>query len=147
MFSRPIGFDGSSTDAIDYAKDFLRRQSTLENLLSAKSPDDCDDANSIWSILTDKLLYCQSATSDSFRHFSYDSLKAESAKQRFFNAALSNEPCLGKSYINSCNMAELYRDQLYDTVPIPSKKKLNTAEATASSNEPIGKSIPTVCGR
>ena len=32
MFSRPIGFDGSSTDAIDYAKDFLRRQSTLENL-------------------------------------------------------------------------------------------------------------------
>ena len=24
MFSRPIGFDGSSTDAIDYAKDFLR---------------------------------------------------------------------------------------------------------------------------
>ena len=69
MFSRPIGFDGSSTDAIDYAKDFLRRQSTLENLLSAKSPDDCDDANSIWSILTDKLLYCQSDTSDSVRHF------------------------------------------------------------------------------
>ena len=81
MFSRPIGFDGSSTDAIDYAKDFLRRQSTLENLLSAKSPEDCDDANSIWSILTDKLLYCQSDTSDSVRHFSYDSLKAESAKQ------------------------------------------------------------------
>ena len=75
MFSRPIGFDGSSTDAIDYAKDFLRRQSTLENLLSAKSPDDCDDANSIWSILTDKLLYCQSDTSDSVRHFSCDSLK------------------------------------------------------------------------
>ena len=141
MFSRPIGFDGSSTDAIDYAKDFLRRQSTLENLLSAKSRDDCDDANSIWSILTDKLLYCQSDTSDSVRLFSYDSLKVESAKQRFFNAALSNEPCLGKSYINSCNMAELYRDQLYDTVPIPSKKKLNTAEATASSNEPIGKIV------
>ena len=54
MFSRPIGFDSSSTDAVDYAKDFLRTQSTLENLLSAKSPD---DANSIWSILTDKLLY------------------------------------------------------------------------------------------
>ena len=91
--------------------------------------------------MTDKLLYCQSDTSDSVRHFSYDSLKAESAKQRFFNAALSNEPCLGKSYIDSCNMAELYRDQLYDTVPIPSKKKLNTAEATASSNEPIGKRV------
>ena len=38
-------------------------------------------------------------------------------------------------------MAELYRDQLYDTVPIPSKKKLNTAEATASSNDPIGKRV------
>ena len=116
MISRPIGFDSSSTDAIDYAKDFLRR-------LSAKSPDDCDDANSIWSILTDKLLYCQSDTSDSVRHFSYDSLKAESAKQRFFNAALSNEPSLSTSYIDSCNMAELYRDQLYDTVPKPNKKK------------------------
>ena len=122
MFSRPIGFVGSSTDAIDYAKDFLRRQSTLENLLSAKSPDDCDDANSIWSILTDKLLYCQSDTSDSVRHFSYDSLKADSAKQRFFNAALNNEPCLSNSYIDSCNMAELYRDQLYDAVPTPNKK-------------------------
>ena len=141
MFSRPIGFVGSSTDAIDYAKDFLRRQSTLENLLSAKSPDDCDDANSIWSILTDKLLYCQSDTSDSVRHFSYDSLKADSAKQRFFNAALNNEPCLSNSYIDSCNMAELYRDQLYDAVPTPNKKRLNTAEATASSNEPTGKRV------
>ena len=141
MFSRPIGFDGSSTDAIDYAKDFLRRQSTLENFLSAKSPDDCDAANSIWSILTDKLLYCQSDTSDSVRNFSYDSLKAESAKQRFFNAALSNEPSLSTSYIDSCNMAELYRDQLFDIVPIPNKKKLNTAEATANSNEPIGKRV------
>ena len=91
--------------------------------------------------MTDKLLYCQSDTSDSVRHFSYDFLKAESAKQRSFNAALSNEPCLSRSYIDSCNMAELYRDQLYDTVPIPSKKKLNTAEATASSNEPIGKRV------
>ena len=91
--------------------------------------------------MTDKLLYCQSDTSDSVRHFSYDSLKAESAKQRFFNAALSNEPSLSTSYIDSCNMAELYRDQLYDTVPIPNKKKLNTAEATANSNEPIGKRV------
>ena len=38
-------------------------------------------------------------------------------------------------------MAELYRDQLYDAVSIPSKKKLNTAEATANSNEPIGKRV------
>ena len=30
MFSRPIDFVGSSTVAIDYAKDFLRRQSTPE---------------------------------------------------------------------------------------------------------------------
>ena len=91
--------------------------------------------------MTDKLLYCQSDTSDSVRHFSYDSLKAESAKQRFFNAALSNEPSLSTSYIDSCNMAELYRDQLYDTVPIPNKKKLNTAEVTANSNKPIGKGV------
>ena len=91
--------------------------------------------------MTDKLLYCQSDTSDSVRHFSYDSLKADSAKQRFFNAALNNEPCLSNSYIDSCNMAELYRDQLYDTVLTPNKKKLNTAEATANSNEPTGKRV------
>ena len=40
----------------------------------------------------------------------YDSLKAESAKQRFFDAALNNEPCSGTSYIDSCNNVELYRD-------------------------------------
>ena len=90
ILSSPIGFVGSSTDQVDYAKDFLRRHSTLKQLLPAKLPDDWDDANSIWSILTDKLLYCQSNTSDSVRHFSYDSLKAESAKQRFFDAALNN---------------------------------------------------------
>ena len=114
-----IGFTGSSTDEIDYAKEFLRRHSTLKQLLAAKLPDDCNDADSIWSILTDKLMYCQSDTSDSVRYFSYDSLKAESAKQRFFDAALNNEPCSGTSYIDSCNIAELYRDQLYDAVPIP----------------------------
>ena len=38
-------------------------------------------------------------------------------------------------------MAELYRDQLYDAVPTPNKKRLNTAEATASSNEPTGKRV------
>ena len=93
ILSSPIDFVGSSTDAIDYAEDFLRRHSTLEHLLTAKLPDECDNANFIWSILTDKLLYCQSDTSDSVRHFSHDSLKANNAKQRFFDAALKNEPC------------------------------------------------------
>ena len=112
-------------------------------MLSANLPDDCNDADSIWSILTDKLLYCQSDTSDSVRYFSYDSLKAERAKQRFFDAALNNKPCSGTSYIDRCNIAELYRDQLYDVVPIPKKKKktLNTAEATASSNVPTDKTV------
>ena len=110
-------------------------------MLSAKLPGDWNDANSFWSVLTDKLLYCQSDTSDSVRYFSYDSLEAESAKQRLFDAALNNEPCAGMSYIDSCNIAELYRDQLYDAVPIPNKKKLNTVEATASSNVPTGKTI------
>ena len=50
ILSSPIDFVGSSTDAIDYAGDFLRRHSILEHLLSAKLPDECDDANSIWSI-------------------------------------------------------------------------------------------------
>ena len=145
MFSRPIGFAGSSTDEIDYAKEFLRRHSTLKQLLSADLPDDCNDANSIWSILTDKLLYCKSDTSDSVKYFSYDFLKTKSAKQRFFGAALNNGPCSSTSYIESCNIAELYRDQLYDAVPIPNKnqkkKTLNIAEATASSNIPTGKTI------
>ena len=93
----------------------------------------------------DKLLYCQSDTSDSVRYFSYDSLKAESAEHRFFDVALNNEPCSSTSYIDSCNITELYRDQLYDAVPIPKKKQmkktLNTAEATASSNVPTGKTV------
>ena len=67
---RPIDFAGSSTDDIDYAAEFLRGYSNLKQLLSADLPDDCNDANSIWSILTDKLLYCQSDTSDSVRYFS-----------------------------------------------------------------------------
>ena len=89
---RPIDFVGSSADDIDYAAEFHRGYSNLKQLLSADLLDDCNDANSIWSILTDKLLYCQSDTSDSVRYFSYDSLKAKSAKQRFFDAALNNEP-------------------------------------------------------
>ena len=47
MFSRPIGFAGSSTDEIDYAKEFLWRHSNLKQLLSADLSDDCSDANSI----------------------------------------------------------------------------------------------------
>ena len=86
-------------------------------------------------------MYCQSDTSDSVRYFSYDSLKAENAKQRFFDAGLNNEPCSGTSYIDSCNIAELYRDQLYEAVSIPNKKTLYTAEATASSNVSTGKTI------
>ena len=136
-FSDPIGFV-SSIDDVGYAEDFLRRHSTLENLLSAKLHDDCDDANSIWSILTDKLLYCQSDASDSIRHFSYDSLKATTAKQRFFDAALNNEPYLDSSYINSCNAAEFNNHQLYDAANsnIPNENILSTAEATDSSNIP-----------
>ena len=151
MFSRPIDFASSSTDEIDYATEFLRGYSTLKQLLSADLPDDCNDANSIWSILTDKLLYYQSDTSDSVRYFSYDSLKAKSAKQRFFDAALNNEPCSNREYLDSCNIeycnvTDLYRDQLYHAVPIPmknqEKKTLNTAEATASSNVPTKKIFP-----
>ena len=136
-FSDPIGFV-SSIDDVEYAEDFLRRHSSLENLLSAKLHDDCDDANSIWSILTDKLLYCQSDASDSIRHFSYDSLKATTAKQRFFDAALNNEPYLDPSYIDGCNAAEFNNYQLYDAANsnTPNKNILNTAEATDSSNIP-----------
>ena len=146
--SRPIDFVSSSTDDIDYATEFLRGYSTLKQLLSADLLDDCNDANSIWSILTDKLLYCQSDTSDSVRCFSHDSLKAKSTKQRFFDAALNNEPCSDKTYLDSCNIEHcnvtgLYRDKMYDAVPIPlknqKKKTLNTAETTASSNVPTKK--------
>ena len=150
-FSRTIDFASSSTDEIDYATEFLRGYSTLKQLLSADLLDDCNDANSIWSILTDKLLYCQSDTSDSVRYFSYDSLKAKSAKQTFFDAALNNEPCSNTAYFDSCdiehcNVTDLYRDQLYDAVPMPmknqKKKTLNTAETTASSNVPTKKIFP-----
>ena len=92
--------------------------------------------------MTDKLLYCKSDTSDSVRHFYYDSLKAKNAKQRFFDAALNNEPCLNSSYIDSCNAAEL-KGLLFDAANsnVPNKKTLNTAEATASSNIPINRDV------
>ena len=48
--------------------------------------------------------------------------------------------------IEYCNVTDLYRDQLYDAVPIPlknqKKKALNTAEATASRNVPTKKIFP-----
>ena len=101
MHSSPIGFVGSSIDIVDYVEIILRRHSSLELLLFAKSPD-CDDAPSFCSILTDKLQYCQSDTSDSVRYFSNDSFKAMNAKQRFFDAAFNNEPCIGSTSVNSC---------------------------------------------
>ena len=54
VHSNPIGFVSSSVDIVDYVEDILRRHSSLEHLLFAKSPD-CDDAASFCSILTDKL--------------------------------------------------------------------------------------------
>ena len=89
VHSNPIGFVSSSIDIVDYVEDILRRHSSLEHLLFAKSPD-CDDAVSFCSILTDKLQYCQSDTPDSVRYFSNDSFKAMNAKQRFFDAAFNN---------------------------------------------------------
>ena len=44
ILSSPIGLVGSSTDEVDYAKDFLRRHSTLKQFLSA---NEWDNANSI----------------------------------------------------------------------------------------------------
>ena len=103
VHSSPVGFVSSSVDIIDYVKDILRRHSSLELSLFAKSPD-CDDAATFCSILTDKLQYCQSDTFDSVRYFSNDSFKAMNAKQRFFDAAFNNEPCIGSKCINSCNV-------------------------------------------
>ena len=135
MLSNPIGFVSSSIDIVDYVEDVLRRYSSLENLLFAKSLD-CDNVASFCSILTDKLLFCQSDTSDSVRHFPYDSLKAMNAKQRFFDAAFNNEPCIGSSYITNHHAVKVH--QLFDAANsnIPNKVVLNTAEAAAASNIP-----------
>ena len=51
--SNPVDFVSSSVDIVDYVEDILRRHSSLEHLLFAKSPD-CYDAESFCSILTDK---------------------------------------------------------------------------------------------
>ena len=137
VHSSPIGFVSSSVDIVDYVEDILRRHSSLERLLFAKSSD-CDDAVSFCSILTDKLQYCQSDTPDSVRYFSNDSFKAVNAKQRFFDAAFNNEPCNGSPYINSCNANNAPRHQLSDAINsnIQNKNVLNIAEATAASNIP-----------
>ena len=130
-------------------KIFLGDIPHLNTYFFAKSPD-CDDAASICSILTDKLQYCQSDTSDSVRHFSNDSLKAMNAKQRFFDAAFNNEPCIGSTCVNSCKAINVTKHQLFDVANsnILNKNVLNKAEATAVSNIP-GKvsrnmSFPTI---
>ena len=135
VHSNPIGFVSSSVDIVDYVEDILRRHSSLEHLCFAKSPD-CDDAVSFCSILTDKLQYCQSDTPDSVRYFSNDSFKAMNAKQRFFDAAFNNEPCIGSKCINNCNANSAPKHQLTDAINsnIQNKNVLNIAEATAVSN-------------
>ena len=137
VHSNPIGFVSSSVDIVEYVEDILRRHSSHEHLLFAKSPD-CDDAVSFCSILTDKLQYCQSDTPDSVRYFSNDSFKAMNAKQRFFDAAFNNEPCNGSTYINSCNANSTLKHQLSDAINsnIQNKNVLNIAEAAAVSNIP-----------
>ena len=137
VHSSPVGFESSSIDIVDYVEDILRRHSSLELSLFAKSPD-CDDAATFCSILTDKLQYCQSDTSNSVRYFSNDSFKAMNAKQRFFDAAFNNEPCIGSKCINSCNANSAPKHQLFDVINsnIQNKNVLNNAEATAVSNIP-----------
>ena len=137
VHSNPIGFVSSSVDIVDYVEDILRRHSSLEHLLFAKSPD-YDDAVSFCSILTDKLQYCQSDTPDSVRYFSNDSFKAMNAKQRFFDAAFNNEPCIGSTCVSSCKVINVTNHQLFDAINsnIQNKNVLNIAEATAVSNIP-----------
>ena len=135
VHSNPVGFLSSSVDIVDYVEDILRRHSSLEHLLFAKSPD---DTVSFCSILTDKLQYCQSDTPDSVRYFFNDSFKAMNAKQRFFDAAFNNEPCIDSKCINSCNSNSAPKHQLTDAINsnIQNKNVLNIAEATAISNIP-----------
>ena len=137
VHSSPVDFVSSSIDIVDYVEDILRRHSSLELSLFAKSPD-CDDAASFCSILTDKLQYYQSDTSDSVRYFSNDSFKAMNAKQRFFDAAFNNEPCIGSTGVNSCKAINVTNHQLFDApdLNILNKNVLNIAEATAVNNTP-----------
>ena len=67
-----------------------------------------------------------------------DSFKAMNAKQRFFDAAFNNEPCIGSKCINSCNTNSAPKHQLTDAINsnIQNKNVLNIAETTAVSNIP-----------
>ena len=60
------------------------------------------------------------------------------AKQRFFDAAFNNEPCIGSTCINSCKANNVRNHQLFDAPNsnIPNKNVLNIAEHTAVSNIP-----------
>ena len=60
------------------------------------------------------------------------------AKQRFFDAAFNNEPCIGSKCINSCNANSAPQHQLTDAINsnIQNRNVLNNAEATAVSNIP-----------
>ena len=60
------------------------------------------------------------------------------AKQRFFDAAFNNEPCIGSTCVNSCKGNNVTNHQLFDAQNsnILNKNVLNIAEATAVSNTP-----------
>ena len=60
------------------------------------------------------------------------------AKQRFFDAAFNNEPCIGSTCVNSCKAHSVTNHQLIDAPnsSILNKNVLNNAEATAVSNIP-----------
>ena len=60
------------------------------------------------------------------------------AKERFFDAAFNNEPCIGSTCINNCNAINATKHQLFEAANsnIPNKNVLNVAEATAVSNIP-----------
>ena len=62
----------------------------------------------------------------------------ENAKQRFFDAAFNNKPCIGSICINSCKAINATIHQLFDAANsnISNKNVLNIAEATAVSNIP-----------
>ena len=60
------------------------------------------------------------------------------AKQRFFDAAFNNEPCIGSTCVSSCKAINVTNHQLFDAINsnIQNKNVLNIAEATAVSNIP-----------
>ena len=60
------------------------------------------------------------------------------AKQRFFDSAFNNEPCIGSTCVKSCKVINVTKHQLFDVANsnIPNKNVLNIAEATAVSNIP-----------